>query len=296
MPKDGVNVLGHEKILSYEELERLARIFVSLGVNKIRITGGEPFVRKNCLEFMQRLKEQNPGLHLHLTTNGVAVQPYLAALKALPINGINLSLDTLDPSRFREITRRDRLENVLAVFHEILRLELPLKVNAVVQADTTDAELVQLASLVHASPVALRFIELMPFSGAEKTEQLAAEPIGERLARLFPGLTEVAVNGVETARRFSVPGYAGTLGVIEGESRKFCGTCNKLRITPSGMLKNCLYDQGILDMRELLRREPDDGRVAERIIWCVSQKMRNGYEVAQQNEKKCQDSMASIGG
>jgi len=296
MPEKGVDVLSHEKILSYEELERLAAIFVALGVNKIRITGGEPFVRKGCLEFMQRLKADHPGLSLHLTTNGVAVLPYLAELKKLGINGINLSLDTLDPNRFREITRRDRLETVLAVFAEIRRLALPLKVNAVVQADTGDEELVRLASLVRDNPIILRFIELMPFSGGDEVQQAVPEPIESRLARLFPGLREVSVKGVETARRFAVPGYAGMLGIIEGESRKFCATCNKLRVTPSGMLKNCLYDQGVLDLRSLLRSEHDDGVVAGKIIACVREKMRNGYEVARLNEKRRQDSMASIGG
>lgn len=296
MPADGVNVLGHDAILSYEELERLSRIFVSLGVNKIRITGGEPFVRKGCLEFMQRLKEQSPALDLHLTTNGVAILPYLAELKKLAIKGINLSLDTLDSARFQEITRRDKLESVLAVFHEALRLNIPLKVNAVVQTDTTDEELVLLAGLVKENPVALRFIELMPFSGGENVQRSMELPLEKRLFRLFPGLREVSSNNIETARRFSVSGYQGTLGIIEGESRKFCITCNKLRITSSGMLKNCLYDEGVIDMRSLLRSEPSDAAIAEKIVWCVSKKLRNGYEAACVNGKKCQDSMASIGG
>jgi len=296
MPEEGVSVLAHDHILSYEELERLAAIFVSLGVTKIRITGGEPFVRKGCLEFMQRLMAHNPSLKLHLTTNGVAVLPYLEALKQLDIGGINLSLDTLDQARFFEITRRDRLEMVLAVFNEIQRLELPLKVNAVIQPDTRDEELLQLASLVKDSPVALRFIELMPFSGNKTCEQRQTEPIEERLHRLFPEMAEVVVQGVETARRFTVPGYAGTLGIIEGESRKFCATCNKLRVTSSGMLKNCLYDKGVLDLRTLLRTEPDDWRVAEAITRAVGEKLRNGYEVARLHEADCQDSMASIGG
>lgn len=296
MPEEGVNVLNHEFILSYEELERLARIFVSLGIRKIRITGGEPFVRKECLGFMQRLKSQNPGLNLHLTTNGVAVLPYLTELKKLGISGINLSLDTLDPARFQEITRRDRLETVLAVFHETLRLAIPLKVNAVVQRDTTDEELLRLAGLVKDNPVALRFIELMPFSGGKNAPQAATIPLEERLFRLFPGLAEVPAGTVETARRFALPGYAGTLGIIEGESRKFCATCNKLRVTPSGMLKNCLYDKGVADLRTLLRSEPCDGKIAEEIVRCVGRKLRNGYEAARLNEEKDQDSMASIGG
>ncbi len=296
MPAEGVNVLGHESILSYEELERLSAIFVGLGVAKIRITGGEPFVRKGCLGFMQRLKKQSPDLSLHLTTNGVAVLPYLAELKKLGLKGINLSLDTLDAARFLEITRRDRLENVLAVFHETLRLGIPLKVNAVVQTDTSDDELVQLADLVKDKPVALRFIELMPFSGNQSVERSMEQPLEDRLFQLFPGIKEISSNNIETARRFSVDGYLGTLGIIEGESRKFCASCNKLRITSSGMLKNCLYDQGVLDMRALLRSDLSDVEIGEKIALCVRKKLRNGYEAARLNERICEDSMASIGG
>ena len=297
MPEDGVNVLDHKSILSYEEMERLSRIFVSLGVNKIRITGGEPFVRKGCLEFMERLKEQSPGLSLHLTTNGVAVGPYLQGLKELGVKGINLSLDTLDAERFKEITRRDKLEKVLAVFHEILRLGLPLKVNAVVQEDTGDDELLRMAQLVKDNSVALRFIELMPFSGAEEHHVIEmSQTLESRLFKLFPGLTELSSKHVETARKFSLPGYAGTLGIIEGESRKFCATCNKLRVTSSGMMKNCLYDQGALNLRDLLRATPDDSEVAGEIRKAVSKKLKNGMEAAKLNGNSSEDSMASIGG
>ncbi len=296
MPEEGVAFLDHNHILSYEEMERLARIFVSLGVNKIRITGGEPFVRKGCIGFMQRLIKQNPGLNLHLTTNGVAVLPYLSELKKLDLKGMNLSLDTLDEERFKEITRRDKLETVLAVFHESLRLGIPLKVNAVVQSDSTDGELVRMAELIKDKPVALRFIELMPFSGKEHIERTMELPLETRLFRLFPGIKEISSNKVETARRFAVPGYLGTLGIIEGESRKFCTSCNKVRITSSGTMKNCLYGKEVLNFRTLLRSDVTDKEVAEKIISAVSQKLVNGKEAARLNEKNCEDSMASIGG
>ncbi|WP_136809940.1 GTP 3',8-cyclase MoaA [Desulfosediminicola flagellatus] len=296
MPEEGVDFLDHQSILSYEEMERIARIFFRLGVNKIRITGGEPFVRKGCLGFMQRICEQNPGLKLHLTTNGVAVLPYLSDLKKLDLKGMNLSLDTLDEKRFEEITRRNKLETVLSVFHETLRLGIPLKVNAVIQTDTSDDELVRMAGLIKDKPVALRFIELMPFSGKEHVERSMELPLETRLFRLFPGLKEISSNNIETARRFSATGYQGTLGIIEGESRKFCGSCNKLRITSSGMMKNCLYDKGVLNLRELLRTDITDSELAEEIASSVSKKLVNGKEAARLNEKDSEESMASIGG
>ncbi len=297
MPENGVDFLAHDKILSYEELERMCTIFVGLGVEKIRITGGEPFVRRGCLVFLQRLRELHPKLRLHITTNGVAVFPYLSGLKELGIEGINLSLDTLDRARFEDITRRDHLEKVLAVFHETLRLGIPLKVNAVVQEDTSDSELVELAGLIREYPVALRFIEFMPFSGGKGERRIQQRSLMSRLEQLFPGLAEIP-NGkvVETARRFTVPGCRGTLGVIEGESRKFCGSCNKLRITPSGMMKNCLYDKGVLDMRALLRGPATDEEIADELRRCVAAKLVNGHEAARRNAGTSEDSMASIGG
>lgn len=296
MPEKGVKVLGHGEILSYEELERLSRLFTGLGVRKIRITGGEPFVRKGCLEFMERLKATNSGLDLRLTTNGVAVMPHLAALKRLGIDGINLSLDTMDPDRFLAVTRRDRLETVLLVFHEALRLGIPLKVNSVVQVETGDQDIVQLAQLARDNSVALRFIELMPFSGKTHSDLCRGESLAERLQRLFPGMCEISSNDIETARKFSVPGYKGTLGIIEGESRRFCASCNKVRITPAGLLKNCLYDRGVLDLRELMRSGADDEEIEARIIDSVRAKLVDGHKVAEQQERLCEDSMATIGG
>jgi cyclic pyranopterin phosphate synthase len=296
MPEKGVKVLGHGEILSYEELERLAMIFIGLGVQKIRITGGEPFVRKGCLEFLERLKTNSPELDLRLTTNGVAVMPHLAGLKRLGLNGINLSLDTLDPDRFVDVTRRDRLETVLLVFHETLRLGIPLKVNSVVQSETSDEDIVRLAQLVRNDSISLRFIELMPFSGKVHSNVCQGELLVERLLRLFPGMCEISSNNIETARKFSVPGYKGTLGIIEGESRRFCASCNKVRITPAGLLKNCLYDRGVLDLRELMRSGADDQEIQAQIIESVRAKLADGHKVAEQQERFCEDSMATIGG
>lgn len=297
MPEEGVSVLSHDDILSYEELERLVRLFVSLGVGKIRITGGEPFVRKGCLAFMERLVAANPGIDLRVTSNGVALLPHLAGLRRIGLGGLNLSLDTMDPLRFADITRRDRLDAVLAAFHEALRLGIPLKVNSVVMEDTTDDNLVQMAKLVQGNRVALRFIELMPFTGTVHRSRHATVPLEQRLMQLFPGMQEIRGEGVETARKFSLPGFLGTIGIIEGESRKFCSSCNKVRVTSAGLLKNCLYDNGILDLRALLRDGSDDAGLKARIIAAVAAKPVDGFKAEEGRRLTCnEDSMATIGG
>lgn len=297
MSEDGVRFLDHKKILSYEELERLVSISVRLGVEKFRITGGEPFARKGCMGFLERLKVRHGVRNLFVTTNGVAVTPHLPDLKRIGISGINLSLDTMDRERFIEITRRDQFDSVISVFHESVRRGIPLKVNSVIQSETEDSEIVNLAGLIKDHPISLRFIELMPFSGKGNCEQLNQVSLESRLKRLFPGMSEVSSNKVEVARRFSVPGAQGTLGLIEGHSRKFCSTCNKIRITSQGMLKTCLYDHGVLDLREMLRAGADDQEVGMAIVDAVGRRYKDGVDAEKETMIDPQhESMAMIGG
>jgi cyclic pyranopterin phosphate synthase len=298
MPEEGVQFLDHNSILSYEEMETLVRVALRLGIKKVRITGGEPFARKGCMEFLERLKLQLGVPALHVTTNGVVLQQYLADLKHIGISGINMSLDTINRHRFENITRRDQLDSVLGSFYEALRLAIPLKVNTVIQEDTTDDEIVELAELIIQHPVSLRFIELMPFSGkrgdASHTPQISLE---ERLQRLFPAMREISSNVVETARRFKIPDAAGTIGIIEGHSRKFCSTCNKIRITSQGMLKTCLYDRGVCDLRSLIRQGANDEQVAQAIVSRVSKRYEHGRLAEEKTlHTPVQETMSRIGG
>ncbi len=297
MPEDGVRFLDHSEILSYEELERLTAIALSLGIKKFRITGGEPFARKGCLEFLERLKLEYGVEKLHITTNGVLLLPHLPTLKSIGVSGINLSLDTVNRDRFHFITRRDLFDNVLAVFYEAVKLSIPLKVNSVIQQETTDQDLVDIAELIKENKVQLRFIEMMPFSGRKHCKQLEETSLEDRLRKLFPGMIEVESGVVETARTFIVPGFRGTLGIIEGHSRKFCSSCNKIRITSQGMLKTCLYDRGVLDLRQLLRSGADDEEISHRIVDCINKRFEDGKqtELHTQTDPQ-QESMARIGG
>ncbi len=296
MSEDGVQFLDHDKILSYEELERLVHIVTQLGVEKIRITGGEPFARKGCMEFLKRLKIERGVKKLFITTNGVALSPHLSELKKIGISGINLSLDTLDKQRFKDITRRDVFDNVFSVFHESLRLGIPLKVNSVIQQETTDAELVDLVTLIATNKISLRFIELMPFSGKRQCEQIQQQSLERRLQTLFPGMSEISSNNIETARQFQLPGSIGTLGIIEGHSRKFCATCNKIRVTSQGVLKNCLYDSGVLDIRSLMRAGASDREIGVSIAKSVGKRFEDGKKTEQATQISQEETMSRIGG
>jgi cyclic pyranopterin phosphate synthase len=295
-PEEGVPFIHHNKILRFEELERLVAIFCSLGISKVRVTGGEPFSRRGCLPFLTKLRKINGVEYLHITTNGVKTSRHLNELSALDINGINVSLDTLDQKRFWQITRRNYLEAVLQTIHGALERDIPLKINSVVLEDTGDEEIVRLASLARDYPLTLRFIETMPFSGAVRMERLVNGNLVRRLQRLFPGMEECAVTSPTTSRIFSLPDHQGKLGLIQGHSRLFCQTCNKVRITPTGMLKTCLYDNGALDLKKLLRTGAGDNEIREAVVACVQNRFDNGHEAEQFSSRTKEPSMAMIGG
>jgi cyclic pyranopterin phosphate synthase len=295
-PEKGVPFVPHEEILSYEELERLTAIFCSLGISKVRITGGEPFARKGCLTLLEKLKAIEGVRSLHITTNGVETAQHLDTLAELGISSINLSLDTLDRKRFRQITRRDHLDDVLRTMHVINERRIPLKINSVVLADTRDEEIVSLASLARESALTVRFIEKMPFSGMTRPAKLVNGYLLQRLEGIFPAMEECTLEKPSTSRIFALAGYRGKIGIIQGHSRLFCSTCNKVRITPGGMLKTCLYDNGVLDLKKMLRQGADDSEIHATIHRSIRKRFLNGHEAEQQAGQGSEPSMCSIGG
>jgi len=295
-PEEGVPFLPHGEILSFEELERLTTIFCALGVSKVRVTGGEPFSRRGCLSFLTRLRKIAGVQDLHITTNGVKTSRFLDELAVIGLDSINVSLDTLDHKRFRQITRRDYLEAVLQTVHGVLARHIPLKINSVVLKDTSDDEIIQLAGLARNFPITLRFIEKMPFSGTVRSGKIENGNLSQRLKRIFPAIEECTVDLPTTARIFVMPDYKGTLGIIQGYSRLFCKTCNKVRITPTGMLKTCLYDNGVLDLKKMLRKGAGDEEIKSAIINCVQNSCVSGHEAEQLARRGQEPTMASIGG
>ncbi|MDR3088282.1 MAG: GTP 3',8-cyclase MoaA [Desulfobulbaceae bacterium] len=307
MPEEGVTPVGRRDTLSYEEMTRLARLFPSMGIDKVRITGGEPFARRDCLYLLRALKAVGVA-DLRLTTNGVETWRHLEALRDLGLSGLNLSLDSLERGRFAAITRRDHLDAVLKTLFNALALGLALKINTVALADLRDEEMRRLAELARDNPITVRFIEPMSFSGlpisvcqqagrqadATGSAPEANEPLAARLARLFPHADAARPSGVSMV--FSPPGFVGKIGYIAGHSRSFCQRCDKIRITAVGMLKNCLYDNGVLDLRRLLRGGATDAEIAQAIRLAVSRRNIDGHRTEQDCARSQQPSMATIGG
>ncbi|GAB4168762.1 MAG: GTP 3',8-cyclase MoaA [Calditrichia bacterium] len=299
MPAEGIGFIPHEKILTYEELSKLSSVFVQAGIRKIRITGGEPFVRKGVMNFITHLKQNIKVPELHITTNGVETYKYVSELAELGISGINLSLDTLNPDRFVEMTRRNSFNHVMRSIKLMLEYGIPLKINCVVQSGKNTDELTKIAALARENPIQVRFIEEMPFNGKRSFNQeknlINAEQILQILSQEYPSIApEPLQKG--TAKIYQIDGFKGTIGIIGGYSRSFCGSCNRLRITSTGIIKTCLYDNGAFNLKEFLQDKPNDAEIYHYLSDIIKNRYRNGFEAEKASFAECKQSMAMIGG
>lgn len=298
MPAHGIDVIPKDEILSFEEMERLLRLLCDMGIAKARITGGEPFVRKDLIKFLWRIHDLPK--ELHLTTNGLWSAQYVPELKAMGIKGVNLSLDTLDRERFHRITRRDELHLAMDTFHALLRYDIPIKLNAVVMNGLNDIDIVPLAELTKDYPIDVRYIEEMPFNGEGANAPLIwnYQKILSVLKTQYPDLQKLDDAPHSTSMEYKIPGYNGTIGVIAAFSRTFCGTCNRIRVTASGMLKTCLYDDGVLDIKALMRRGASDNDLRDALLEAFNNRPQNGFEAEsrRKNFAPVSESMSTIGG
>jgi cyclic pyranopterin phosphate synthase len=268
-----------QEILRYEELLRLAGVAASVGIKKVRVTGGEPLVRRGALSFIRRL-HQVPGIEeVCLTTNGVRLKELAPDLLATGLRHLNLSLDSLRPDRYREITGSDQFGEVMAGLEAAAALGFnPIKINCVVLKDLNDGELVDFARLTRENPFQVRFIEFMPTVDEARWRRhfLPVAEIRRRLAELGPldAITSPATAG--PARTFRVPGFRGELGFISSVSDHHCPTCNRLRLTAAGSLRPCLFAAPELDIKGPLRQGASDEALAQlfreaiRLKGCVS--------------------------
>ncbi|MBO9593683.1 MAG: GTP 3',8-cyclase MoaA [Niabella sp.] len=300
MPAAGLQWLPGKELMRYEEMLRLSRMLVKMGIDKIRITGGEPFVRKDLMPFLHQVAEISGLKELTITTNGLLTEKYVPGLKQLGVKAVNLSLDTLDPGRFRQIARRDGLNNVLATMYRLLEQGIDVKMNAVVMEGKNIEDIVPLVRLTKTLPVSVRFIEEMPFNGGHRPVPLQwdAGQILRYIKSYFPDLERMADPVHATACNYQIPGFTGSLGIIAGYTRSFCGSCNRIRITPAGVLRTCLYSNGGLDLKEAMRAGATDAEIEQQIINALLKKPENGW-AAQDIPEAARiqyESMAAIGG
>lgn len=301
MPEEGIRYLPKKHLLTFEEIERLISILASLGISKVRLTGGEPFVRNDLMKLINGISEI-PGIQdLHLTTNGVLTAPHVPELKKLGIASVNLSLDTLDKSRFHTITRRDELEPVMNTLSLLLEHEIPVKINAVVMDGKNIDDIVPLIELSKNNAVDIRFIEEMPFNGEGNhypTLNWTHKKILQYIERHYPSLEKIQDAPFSTSYNYKVPGYKGSIGIIAAFSRTFCGTCNRIRITAQGTLKTCLYDDGVLDIRQLIRSGSGDEEIKKHLLQAFKSRAKDGFEAERKRKSHlpASESMSTIGG
>jgi len=298
MPEEGMRWLPKENILSFEEITRLAGIFVAAGTRTIRLTGGEPLVRRDLPALVESLSRLHPKLDLSLTTNGYLLRRDAAALAAAGLRRVNVSLDSLRADRFERMTRRDCLGTVLDGIEAAREAGLgPLKVNVVVVRGINDDEVGDFARLARDSGVHVRFIEYMPLDADGQWTRDSMVPGDELLEAAEAEVTlEPRDNGHDPATRFSISGGAGgELGFINSVTAPFCDRCNRVRITAEGRLRTCLFSVTETDLREPLRSGAGDDEIAALIRAAVWVK-EPGHRVNHDDFVRPERSMSQIGG
>lgn len=261
MPAEGVQLQPHGHILTFEEIERLARLFVQAGVNKIRLTGGEPLVRKDVDKLLGRLGQIEGLDTFAITTNGLLVPKKIKSLKAAGINLMNISLDTLKPEKFEFITRRKGFDLVLrAIDLAIEHGYTPIKVNCVVMRDFNEDELADFVELTRSKPIEIRFIEYMPFDGNGWNDGrfMSYRDMIAAIEQVHPTLERLQDGPNDTSKTYQVPGFTGRVGFITSMSDLFCSSCNRLRLTADGNLKVCLFGKAEVSLRDVMRNGGSD--------------------------------------
>lgn len=294
-PRRPFRRLSHRQILRYEEILRIAAVAAELGITKFRVTGGEPFVRKNCIGFLERLAGIGGVHELTLTTNGVLLTPYLDQLHEIGVKRLNISLDTLDPEKYRKITGHDAFGRVWdAIETALARGFFPIKINVVALSGINTGELADLAALTRTYPFHVRFIEQMPFAGVktQKAPPLLEPDIRARIAALGDLYPVDRDHNDGPARRYRLADAPGEIGFISAVSHHFCNECNRLRLTADGHIRSCLLSDITTDIKTPLRKGATDDSLAQCILEAVEKKPYR-HDIA---DRHCSTRMVSIGG
>ena len=298
MPKEGIPLIDHEDILRYEEILHLVRVYVQEGITKVRITGGEPLVRKGIVDFIADLSAI-PGISdLSMTTNGVLLQEFAYPLKVAGLKRINISLDTLDPETFFRITRRDKFHEVRKGIKEAIKEGFsPVKLNVVIINGTNEKEILDFARLTLKFPLVVRFIEYMPAGENPWNHELVYpnSQIKEQIQELGALIPLQKEKNDGPAIRYQLKNSLGEIGFINPISSHFCHLCNRIRLTADGHLRPCLFHDEEIDLKPSLRNGCDDEKLRELLRSALEKKPKQ-HQIQETHFKKCQRTMGAIGG
>jgi cyclic pyranopterin phosphate synthase len=299
MPEEGIPLISHNDILTYEEMLRIVRVFAAEGISKIRLTGGEPLVRKGIIDFVSSLSQIQGIKDLSLTTNGILLKDLAQDLKRAGLKRINISLDSLKRERFYQITRRDDFERVWAGVEEALRVRLsPIKINMVAIKGLNDDEIESFARLTLSLPLTVRYIEYMPSGNGEEWKEsdlLTIPQIKNRLENVGTLIPIPSDQWDGPAMRFRFEGALGEIGLIGPVSNHFCSDCNRLRLTADGKIRTCLFSDEEVDVKEILRNGGTDQNLKGQLLSALKTKPERHY-INTHQFKKCQRNMSAIGG
>ncbi|KAM0434478.1 hypothetical protein ACHAPT_003574 [Fusarium lateritium] len=294
MPEEGVPLSPNRELLTTPEIVLLSSVFVSQGVTKIRLTGGEPTVRRDILPLMHQIGElQRHGLkEICITTNGISLHRKLDSMIESGLTGVNLSLDTLDPWQFQIMTRRKGFDAVQKSIDRILELNklgagIKLKINCVVMRGVNDREVLPFVDLTEDKDIEVRFIEYMPFDGNKwsKRKMFSYSEMLDLIRTKYPTLQKIQGHRNDTSKTWHIPGFAGRIGFITSMTHNFCGTCNRLRITGDGNLKVCLFGNAEVSLRDILRKSNGDEPIDERAFEAMKQiEMDRRRDLASSNQ------------
>lgn len=286
MPYTGVEKLEHFSILNLEEIARLVRIAAQAGIRKVRLTGGEPLVRKNVAQLIRYIRDIEEIDDISLTTNGTLFGSMAEELKDAGLDRINFSLDSMVADKFQYITRVGRLDTVMSAIDKALRLELhPVKINTVLIRGFNDDEILDFAAMAYERPLHVRFIEFMPIGDLQFWDRgniISSQETKDIISGRYRLLDAKKIKGSGPARYFNLEGGQGSIGFISPMSNHFCSACNRIRMTAEGKLRGCLYDKREVDLKQAMENGASDEQLRQMFLETISSKpdkhhMNNGW-------------------
>lgn len=293
MPEEGICKKDHEDMLSLEEIVEIVKAGVKLGIDKVRITGGEPLVRNGIVEFIQMISNIDGIKDIAITTNGILLPKYAEDLKKAGLKRVNISIDSLNPDKYREITRGGDLSKVLKGIEESIRLGLtPVKLNVVAIGGYNDDEIGDFIKLTKDKPIDVRFIELMPIGEASEwgKERFISN---EEIKNMFNDLEPVETEKSSPAKYYKLPDGMGKVGFINPISSHFCGDCNRLRLTSDGKLKPCLHSNDEIDILDVVKNNPEN---IEEVLKSAIMRKPEKHDLYSIDHEESNRSMFQIGG
>ncbi|MGY8916626.1 MAG: GTP 3',8-cyclase MoaA, partial [Flavobacteriales bacterium] len=288
-----------DKLFSIDELYTLSKIMVEQGINKIRITGGEPFVRKDLMVLLRKMAVLNGLDDISITTNATLIGPYIDELKELGIININVSMDAIHKETFDTITRRKEYETV---YHNLIRLiteGFNVRINFIVLDGQNTQDILPILEAMKKYDVSVRFLEEMPFNGGSKTFNTIKwdyKNIFKHIAGAYSNIEKLESPRTSTSINYKIKGHKGTFGLIPSFSRTFCGTCNRLRISATGDVITCLYGKPSMNLRDVLRNEKAEENIKLHILKAIGSRAKTGFDAQKNHSSVFDSSMTSIGG